>query len=341
MHVAEGPVVGHQWAVQLLQNGIQHDRLRHAYLFVGAAQLGKSTLARSFAQSLLCKEAVEGRACANCRSCRLMQSGSHPDFILLRPTDREGEPDRENGLHRAEQAADIVRQALLHPMEGRYKVFLIQDAHRAHVSFANKLLKTLEEPPPHVVLCLTALDRSALLPTIVSRCQVLALRPLGEQVMENALKARWGAPAQQAALLARLANGCLGWAVEQLDQAEPLAERNERLAELQELSRSSRVARLTFAQKLAAARNQTRLFALLALWTSWWRDVMLAQSGCLEQCANIDLLDTLADAAGDFRPVDVQAYLRTLSRIEGYLRHTVNTGLALDVLLLQMPRPTA
>ena len=339
--MAEGPVVGHQWAVQLLQNGIQHDRLRHAYLFVGAAQLGKSTLARSFAQSLLCKQGVNGRACANCRACRLMQSGSHSDFILLPPTDRNGQPDRENGLHRAEQAADIVRQALLHPMEGRYKVFLIQDAHRAHVSFANKLLKTLEEPPPHVVLCLTALDRSALLPTIVSRCQVLALRPLGEQVMEDALLARWGASAQEAALLARLANGCLGWAVDQIDQPEPLAERSERLAELQELSRSSRVARLAFAQKLAAARNQTRLFTLLALWTSWWRDVMLAQSGCLEQCANIDLLDTLADAASDFRPVDVQAYLRTLSRIEGYLRHTVNTGLALDVLLLQMPRPRA
>ncbi|MCY4080741.1 MAG: DNA polymerase III subunit delta' [Caldilineaceae bacterium] len=339
--MAEGSVVGHQWAVQLLQNGIRHDRLRHAYLFVGAAQVGKSTLARSFAQSLLCQTGIDGQACGSCRACRLMQSGSHPDFMLLPPTDRNGEPDRENGLHRAEQAGDIVRQALLHPMEGRYKVFLIQDAHRAHISFANKLLKTLEEPPPHVVLCLTALDRSALLPTIVSRCQVLALRPLGEQVMEEALLARWGASAQQAALLARLANGCLGWAVDQIEQPEPLSERSERLAELQELSRSSRVDRLAFAQKLAAARNQTRLFTLLALWMSWWRDIMLAQSGCLEQCANIDLLDTLADAASTFRPVDVQAYLRTLGRIEGYLRHTVNTGLALDVLLLQMPRPHA
>ena len=337
----EGPVVGHKWAVELLHNSIQHDTLRHAYLFVGPAQLGKSTLVRSFAQSLLCSNAVAGRACANCRSCRLLQSGSHPDFILLAPTDRHGEPDRENGLHRAEQAADIIRQAMLHPMEGRYKVFLIQDAHRAHISFANKLLKTLEEPPPHVVLCLTAQDKSALLPTIVSRCQVLALRPLGQQIMEEALHTRWGASPQQAALLARLANGCLGWAVDQVKQPEPLAERSQRLTELQELSRSSRVTRLAFAQKLTAARSQTRLFTLLALWTSWWRDVMLAQSGCLEQCANVDLLDTLAQTAADFRPIDVQAYLHTLSRIEGYLRHTVNTGLALDVLLLQMPRPHA
>lgn len=339
--MAEGPVVGHQWAVELLRNSIKHDRLRHAYLFVGAAQLGKSTLARHFAQSLLCAKADAGRACGACRSCRLQEAGSHPDFILAPPTDRQGQPDRENGLHRAEQAADIIRQALLHPMEARYKVFLIQDAHRAHTSFSNKLLKTLEEPPPHAVLCLTAQDRSALLPTIVSRCQVLALRPLGARMMEEVLRDRWGAAPQQAALLARLANGCLGWAVDQLSQTEPLAERSERLAELQELSRSSRVARLAFAQKLAAARNQTRLFSLLGLWTGWWRDVMLAQSGCLAQCANVDMLDTLSDSAGDYRRDDVQAYLRTLSRIEGYLRHTVNTGLALDVLLLQMPRPQA
>ena len=336
-----GPVVGHQWAVELLQNSIQHDTLRHAYLFVGAAQLGKSTLARSFGQTLLCTEAAAGHACGNCRACRLLQNGGHPDFQLLPPTDRDGQPDRENGLHRAEQAADIIRQALLHPMEGRYKVFLIQDAHKANASFANKLLKTLEEPPAHVILCLTAQDRSTLLPTIVSRCQVLALRPLGEQTIEDALRARWGASPQQAALLARLANGRLGWAVEQLNEAEPLADRSQRLTELRELSRSRRVARLAFSQKLAAARSQTPLFPLLALWTGWWRDVMLAQSGCLEQCANVDLLDVLADTAGDFRQADVQAYLHTLSRIEGYLQHTVNTGLALDVLLLQMPRPRA
>ena len=336
-----GPVVGHQWAVELLQNSIRYDTLRHAYLFVGAAQVGKSTLARSFAQTLLCPGAADGRACGGCRSCRLLLAATHPDFFLLPPTDRDGQPDRENGIHRVEQAGDIIRQALLHPLEGRYKVFLIQDAHKANASFANKLLKTLEEPPAHVVLCLTAQDRSALLPTIVSRCQVLALRPLGERAVEDALCTRWGASPQQAALLARLSNGRLGWAVQQLSQEEPLADRSQRLTELRELSRSSRVARLAFAQKLAAARSQTPLFPLLALWTGWWRDVMLAQSGCLDQCANVDLVDELAAAARDFRRAEVQAYLHTLSRIEGYLHHTVNTGLALDVLLLQMPRPLA
>jgi len=339
MRLVAWPLAGHQWAVELLYNSIQHGTLRHAYLFVGARQLGKSTLARAFAQAVLCTEDVAGRPCRECRSCRLFLTGNHPDFNFLSPTDRGGAADRANGLHRAEQAAEIIRQALLHPMEARYKVFLIQDAHRTNASFANKLLKTLEEPPAHVIFCLTAQDRSALLPTIVSRCQVLELRPLVEQTLQNALIEQWDARPEQATLLARLANGRLGWAIDQLNEPEPLQERNERLQELQELSRSDRITRLAFAQALATRRNNKSLFSLLALWSGWWRDVMLAQCGCLEQCTNIDLLDTLADAAQTFHPAHVQAYLRTLQRIEGYLHHTVHTGLALDVLLLQMPRP--
>ena len=334
-----GPVVGHQWAVELLQNSIQHDTLRHSYLFVGAAQLGKSTLARSFGQTLLCTEAAAGHACGNCRACRLLQTGGHPDFQLLPPTDRDGQPDRENGLHRAEQAADIIRQALLHPMEGRYKVFLIQDAHKANASFANKLLKTLEEPPAHVILCLTAQDRSTLLPTIVSRCQVLALRPLGEQTIEDALRARWGASPQQAALLARLANGCLGWAVEQLNEAEPLADRSQRLTELRELSRSRRVARLAFAQKLAAARSQTPLFPLLALWTGWWRDVMIVCEGRPELVWHTSRRPMLESVASGLDAAQSAVAVKAVERVVGLLERNVNPRLAVEELMLAMPHP--
>jgi len=84
----------------------------------------------------------------------------------------------------------------------------------------------------------------------------------------------------------------------------------------------------------------THLACLLALWTGWWRDVLLAQAGCLDACNNIDHQAEIERDAQSFVPVDVQAFLHTLSRIEGYLHHTVNTTLALDVLLLQLPRPT-
>jgi DNA polymerase-3 subunit delta' len=223
-------------------------------------------------------------------------------------------------------------------MEARYKVFFIQDFHNAHPAFANKLLKTLEEPPDHVLLLLTARDRESILPTIVSRCQVLELRPLTVAEVEKALVEKWKAPAEQAALLARLAKGCLGWAVQQLADRDGLHRRQEQLAQLQQLVQASRVERLHFVDQMASDRNNEQLFAMLELWTTWWRDVLLTQVGCPEACCNVDQQAEIARQAAGLESNIVREYLHTLHRIEGYLHHTVNTRMALDVLLLRLPQ---
>ncbi|MBX3052925.1 MAG: hypothetical protein KF753_15675 [Caldilineaceae bacterium] len=336
------PVVGHQWAIDLLHPLAQPGSSgpRHAYLFLGPPQIGKSTLARAFGKALLCTN--DGpRPCGYCRSCDLMAKMGHPDFWLIQPTDKDGAIDRANGLLRADAAASIVRDAMLRPVEGQYKFVLIQDTHRANDTFANKLLKTLEEAPDHVVLCLTAHDRAELLPTIVSRCQLFELRPQSTQLIASALMDRGVADRQEAELLARLSNGRLGWAIDQAEGKKNQEQRQEDLRSLWQLARASRVERLSFSQSLAGKRENERLFGLLALWTGWWRDVLLAQAGCLNVCNNIDHQDQIEQDAQRFAQADVQAFLRTLSRIEGYLHHTVNTALALDVLLLQLPRPVA
>jgi len=336
------PVVGHQWAVDLLYPLVQRDGggPRHAYLILGPPQIGKSTLAQAFGMALLCTDSGP-RPCGRCRSCQLMTKRGHPDFLLIQPTDKEGAVDRTNGLLRGEAASSIVRDAILRPVEGRYKFVLIQDAHRANDTFANKLLKTLEEAPAHVVLCLTAHDRSEMLPTIVSRCQILELRPLSTERIAHALDIRGATDRQEAQLLARLSNGRLGWALAQLQGKESQQQRQDDLQSLWQLARSSRVERLAFSQSLSGKRENERLFGLLALWTGWWRDVLLAQAGCLDSCVNIDHQAEIRRDVGHFAPADVQNFLRTLIRIEGYLHHTVNTTLALDALLLQLPRPVA
>jgi DNA polymerase-3 subunit delta' len=239
---------------------------------------------------------------------------------------------------RGAQADAIIHESVLHPLEARYKVFFIQDFHTANPTFANKLLKTLEEPPDHVVLILTAHDRESILPTIVSRCQVIELHPLAVSEVENALVQGWQAPAEQAALLARLAKGNLGWAVQQLADREGAGRRQEQLAQLRQLVQADRVERLHFVEKLASDRNNEQLFAMLDLWMTWWRDVMLAQVGCPEACSNVDQQEEIARHAVGLEKSVVRDYLDTLSRIEGYLRHTVNTRLALDVLLLRLPQ---
>lgn len=333
------PIIGHSWAVGLLRPLCQPGGrgLRHAYLLLGSPQIGKSTLAWAFGTALLCTD-PGSRPCGRCRSCQLMAKGGHPDVRLIQPTNREGQVDRANGLLRVDAAEGIVHETMLRPLEGRYKFILIQDVHQANDSFANKLLKTLEEPPPHVILCLTAHDRAGLLPTIVSRCQVLELRPLAAGVIADALESR-GAKPDEAQLLARLSNGRMGWALNQLLDKESRTQREEALHTLWQLCRASRVERLAFSQSLAGNRENDRLFGLLALWVGWWRDVLLAQAGCPEACSNIDHRAEIERDAQHCSGADVYSFLQTLARIEGYLRHTVNTALALDVLLLQLPRP--
>ena len=332
------PIYGHAWAVTLLQRTLQStDGLRHAYLLLGAPQVGKSTLVRAFVRALFCERSAT-RPCDECRACRLLLHGNHPDFRVIQPVDKDGAVDRAGGTLRVEQAAEIIHEAALRPMEGRYKVFFIQDFHTANAGFANKLLKTLEEPPDHVLLLLSARDRESILPTIVSRCQVLDLRPLTVPQVESALVQGWDASATQATLLARLAKGSLGWAVQQLADREGASRRQEQLAQLHHLVQATRVERLHFVDKMAGDRNNEQLFAMLELWTTWWRDVLLAQVGCPEICCNVDQQDEIARQAAGLESSAVRDYLYTLDRIAGYLYHTVNMRLALDVLLLRLPQ---
>lgn len=354
------PVFGHTWAIDLLAKttatataaitaattaaaaeAAPRRGPSHAYLFLGPAQIGKSTLARAFAQALLCTDPLQS-PCHQCRSCQLIARNAHPDLHLFQPKKKlpakdDEVVDRIDGSILRPQADLLVHEAALRPVEGRYRILLIQDAQRANDVFQNKVLKTLEEPPPNTILLLTALDRASLLPTIVSRCQVLQLRPLDIAATEAALQEGWGVAPQTAALYARLANGRLGWAVEQLADPQSSRQRLDQLRQLWELLPADRVQRLAFAESLAANRDSRQLFGMLELWTAWWRDVLLVQSGCTDACSNVDQDAELQRQAHLLDPEPVRKLIYTLRRIERYLHHTVNTRLALDVLLLQLP----
>jgi len=320
-------------------------RLSHAYLLLGAPQVGKTTFARAFAMALLCSDKAHA-PCHSCRSCQLMAANNHPDFRIVQPiarADKEFVVDRQKGELRAEQAETLIREVALRPLEGPRKVFLIQDMHLANPTFANKILKTLEEPPAHATLLVTARHRAELLPTIVSRCQVIELRPLDQSVIVDALQRGWQASTEEADLLARLAGGRLGWAADQLRSPDRREERIQHLEALWRLIGAERLERLRFAGEMASQRDNQRLFGMLETWTSWWRDVLLTQSECADACSNVDQRARITQHAQLLDPRTVQTYLSTLKRIEGYLRHTVNMRLALDVLLLKLPaldRPT-
>lgn len=335
-------VVGHDWAVKYLTN---QPTPHHAYLFAGPRHVGKSTLVREFARYLFCTGEV--RPCGHCRHCQLMADGMHPDFVIVTPMESDPEKARENQIVKADrdagklyarQAEALVTAANLRPMEARYKLFHVQDAERVTGdAFFNKLLKTIEEPPSHVIICISVSDRSEILTTVASRCQSVPLQPVAQSAVQRALVERWGLASDKAQLLSRLANGRLGWAVEESQKKSLWEEREERLQQLWALVRGDFAMRIDVAEQMAKKKD-ARLFATIETWQGWWRDVLVVQAGAPQGVINIDKQEELFTQAQAVSPNDVQSYLSKIDEVVAALRHTVNARLALDTLLLRMPQ---
>lgn len=339
MKTAWDEIVGHEWAVSLLRDAITNGRVGHAYLFTGPRHVGKTTLALHFAQALNCDAAPVDRPCGQCRNCRLIAAGRHPDVRLVAPE----ESSRGTQTLKIEQIRALQQGLSLASYEARYKVALLTEFDSATIGAANAFLKTLEEPPAGVMLLLTARDADAVLPTIASRCRVISLRPLPASQIAGALESRWRLPVTQARLLAHLADGRLGWAIQALGEERLLAERGEQLDQLQEALHGSRVERFDLAEKLA--RKPESLPALLRTWLSWWRDLALLAwgrgDGPAAETAPITNVDAEDDLLALSRRWERPAILRALQQTQRalwQLEHNANTRLALEYLLLVYPR---
>ena len=163
-------LTGHSRAIGLLRQSLGSGRLSHAYLFVGPAHVGKFTLALNLAQAVNCDGGDP--PCQECVPCRRIAAAKHADIHIV---DLLSVEKKEIGIR---QVADMQTAAHLPPFEGRHKVFIFDRAELLSHEAANSLLKTLEEPPPNVLIILLTARESALLPTIASRCQRVELRPL-------------------------------------------------------------------------------------------------------------------------------------------------------------------
>lgn len=326
-------LVGHEWAVDLMQGAIAHGRVGHAYLFTGPEQIGKTALARTFVQALNCEAADPGaRPCGQCRACTLIAADRHPDVRLLHP-----EVSGRGQLSlKIEQIRDLQRDLNLAAYEARRKAAIVTNFQAASQGAANAFLKTLEEPPGDVVLLLTAVEADALLPTITSRCRVVALRPLPVERIVEALERRWHLPPEKARLLSHLADGRLGWALDALEDPDVVQERAEKVESLLKALRGGRVERFALAEKLA--KDPEALTSILQTWLTWWRDLaMLAWGGRNEAITNVDRRQELIDLARRWDREAAVAALKQTRTALWQLEHNANVRLVLENLFLTYP----
>ena len=291
--------------------------------------MGKTTLATTLALALNCQGSVP--PCNQCSSCRKFVSQAHPDIVIF---------DDAPETLKIDQIRNLQHDLFLRPHESRYKIAVLSDFERVTPAAANALLKTLEEPPAHAVLILTAQSSTHLLPTIVSRCQIIPLKPMADKVIAEVLQTKWSATPEQAGLLSKLAAGRLGWAVNALTDPDMLSRRRQYLTDLTELMAQSEAFRLAYAQKFIQSRQP--LSELLNLWLTWWRDIMLLHTGVTEGVVNVDLLEEgLAEFAGRLTADQITKTVKQIHICLKNLSYNANLRLNLDVLLLKLPSLSA
>ena len=323
-------VIGQEKTLSLLDYGLKSDAIAHAYLLVGPRHVGKGTLATNLAQALNCESPAP--PCGQCRACQRIREGKHSDITPIGLDSRT-----EIGI---DDIRGLQRSANLPPYEGKCRVFIIDEAEYLSIEAANALLKILEEPPPRVVWLLLAADEERLLPTIVSRCQRLELKPVSPERVQDVLVNSHNVDDDKAKLLARLCRGRPGWALSALTDSDMLEQRSQRIDRLASLLTSGIEQRFAYAQELAGQFSQDRKagWEITELWVDWWRDLMLIKGGCHEAIVNLDFEKVLKEQARDLSLSEIRKFLTNLGLLQDAISKNVNPRLALEWLMLNLPR---
>jgi len=321
-------VVGHEWAVEQLQQALDGQRVPQALLLTGPESVGKHTLARWLAAALLCETPAEA-PCGVCRSCRRILSGNHPDVLWV-------EPEGAKAQLKIDQIRGVERFLALTPLEGTHKVAIIGEFDRANVSAANALLKTLEEPPRYAHLILLAEDAERLLPTITSRTQQITLRPLAPARIAEALERVWHVDQGTAWRLAQISGGRIGWAVVASQDPSISEQLESALGSLADALAMELPERFALAAQLARAPEA--FLEMLEYWLLFWRDVLSLQTGQEQVVTDLTRPGFAQYVADSVLVTEVAALLEALVAARDAVRANANLQLLLESLMLDLPQ---
>ncbi|MGD2155673.1 MAG: DNA polymerase III subunit [Anaerolineales bacterium] len=328
-HSENWGLLGNKWAVDLLKGHLAQKRQRHAYLFTGPQGIGRRTLALRFAQALNCPQPLAPESpCRTCRSCQQIERMQHPDLSVV-------QSDQVGGILKVNQVRELLHNLVLAPYQSPHRIGLLLRFDEANPNAANALLKTLEEPPNHAVLILTALDSESLLPTIVSRCEVIRLRPLPIDELMVGLQERWKLDPEQAFLLSHISGGRPGYALYLHHDTDLLNLRKTLLEDQRQLLKANRVERFDYANKLSKDKSSFQM--AIQIWISFWRDVLLRAAGSSAPFTNPDCEDQIQYLAARLGSFAAKQMVTKLEHSAYLLERYVNTRLTAEVLMLDLP----
>ena len=353
---------GNEWAAELLSNQVRTNTMKQSYMFFGPDSVGKRTLALQFAKAILCPNSVHGTGCGKCPTCTKADQGQGFDLKLIQRIAGKADILIEQ-VREAEQFLRIT------PFASPKKIVIFTDFDLANNNTQNALLKTLEEAPTYAVIILLCQRQEMLLPTVLSRCEKIELRPAKLDVILEFLLGV-GHTNVDLPLLAKISGGCPGYAWRLANDGEDvLRERSDAISTFFDLVSMPLYERFNFAEtlqmkdrkakeqakaKVAAAKknkgagSESPAFEeesfeeglaerWLLVWVSLMGDAVYISHGSESHCTNVDHIEQTTSFANKFGPETSLASYQFVEKALKQLRANGNSRMVFEVLLMNLP----
>lgn len=318
-------IIGHVDEIQYLQQSIETGKVSHAYLIRGPKGSGKKKMAEAFAMALQC-ETNKTDACKECHSCKQALSNNHPDIIYL-----QHEKPATIGVDDVRvQINDTVQ---IRPYSSNYKIYIIEDADKMTVQAQNAILKTIEEPPEYVVMILLTSNRDSLLPTILSRCVELRLRPVNGKLIKKYLMEALHVPDYKADICVAFAQGNVGKAVK-LVSSENFNELKDDAVKLLKYINDLEINEIIDAIK-NISNYKVDIEDYLDMIMIWYRDVLLFKAtNSMEGIIFREEMEHIKKRASKSSYNGIERILEALETAKIRLKSNVNFELTMELLLV-------
>ncbi|MGB9857593.1 MAG: ATP-binding protein [Dictyoglomaceae bacterium] len=315
-------IIGQKQAIEILKRSLKEGKISHTYLFVGPEGVGKKLTAISFAQALNCPVLpLEG--CGECLTCREIKNLTFPDLLYYTP---------DGMWFKIQQVREIKREIYWRAFQSKWKIFILDSAHQLRNESANALLKSLEEPPPYTIFILLVWRPEMLLPTIISRSQIISFSYLNNEELREIFK---DVPEEKIDIIIPLAQGSPGKGYFWL-QEENWKKREEFLKGLSLLKKDNISRIFDLVDFLAKDKKIDSVLSLLELLLFWWRDLFFWKLYEKEEyITQKDFVREIARKSQEFSLEKIRRNFRiTQDAIRG-IRNNANLLLTLETLFLR------
>lgn len=319
-------IIGQDHIKKHLQSAMSTNKISHAYIIDGEKGIGKKMIANTFAKTLQCTESTT-TPCNRCISCKTYDTLNHPDTIMVKPS-------KKTGIGVSDIREQINGDIHIKPYHYPYKIYIIDEADSMTEQAQNALLKTIEEPPAYALILLLSNNLNRFLPTILSRCVVLKMKPINDTLMTSYLASACDIPDSRAKLIASFAQGNIGKGIKLVSSTTFMEMRDAMIKIVDDTLKADDYGMLEISQRFDDYKDDIHDF--LDLMLSWYRDLLLVKKlESDELLINRDKYKTLLKQGQVLSYNKISVMIQKINDAKVLLKHNSNYRLVIEMMLLQ------